>query len=103
MIEPKTSTRRPNADYRWTKDKTMAFLRALVATGSVKLAARHVGMSRQSAYRLRARLGPDFAAVWDKGLELRRNTGLPNGGFFAQDSVNPSTSVSPCPASRVAR
>lgn len=27
-------------------------------------------MSRQSAYRLRARLGADFGRVWEEGLEI---------------------------------
>ena len=48
----------------------MAFLKALVATLSVAAAARSVGMSRQSAYRLRARLGPEFGRVWDDGLKI---------------------------------
>lgn len=64
------SSRRSNAEYRWTKPKLAAFLHALACTGSVSEAARSVGMSRQSAYRLRARLGPAFASVWDQGLAL---------------------------------
>jgi hypothetical protein len=49
----------------WTTRKQLAFLRALAATQSVAQAARAVGMSRQSAYKLRARLqnGP-FGAGW---------------------------------------
>ena len=47
---------RRNADYRWTVPKVAAFLRALSESGSVAEAARSVGMSRQAAYRLRARL-----------------------------------------------
>ncbi len=46
------------------------FLRELAATQSVSAAARHVGMSRQSAYRLRDRLvGTPFAFGWDVALE----------------------------------
>lgn len=71
MTEP-LAHRRRNADYRWTRAKAVAFLRRLSATGSVAEAARAVGMSRQSAYRLRARLGPGFAAVWDEGLAVAR-------------------------------
>lgn len=74
MTEP-TSTRPPrrcNADYRWTRDKVIAFLKGLALTGSVAEAARRVGMSRQSAYRLRARRGAQFAAVWDEGVALAR-------------------------------
>ncbi len=62
--------RRSNAEYRWTRDKIVAFVRALGEQGSVSAAARQVGMSRNSAYRLRARLGERFAAVWDEGLRL---------------------------------
>ena len=43
------------------------FLRALAATHSVKDAAKAVGMSRQSAYKLRSRLkGLAFDAAWDQ-------------------------------------
>lgn len=48
--------RRLTADYRWTMPKVLAFLEALSTCGSVAEAARSVGMSRQSAYRMRARL-----------------------------------------------
>ncbi|MEO0690146.1 MAG: hypothetical protein AAFY51_07570 [Pseudomonadota bacterium] len=49
----------------WTAEKQTAFLRMLAATQSVSAAAKAVGMSRQSAYKLRARLedGP-FGAAW---------------------------------------
>jgi hypothetical protein len=51
---------------RWTAAKMAAFLRALAATHSVSAAARSAGMSRQSAYRLRARLkGKAFDLAWD--------------------------------------
>jgi hypothetical protein len=72
MTEPTTPhpPRRSKADYRWSRTKIIAFLKALPATLSVAEAARSVGMSRQSAYRLRARLGPGFGAVWDDGLTL---------------------------------
>ena len=64
---------RCHADYRWTVPKVAAFLKALAESGSVAGAAREVGMSRQSAYRLRARLdGPEFQAAFEgaraKGL-----------------------------------
>jgi hypothetical protein len=64
------SARRPNAQYRWTRDKALAFLHALARGMSVAEAARGVGMSRQSAYYLRARLGEGFAEVWDEGRAL---------------------------------
>lgn len=46
---------RTNDEYRWTRSKQIAFLRALMLHGKVAKAARAVGMSRQSAYRMRAR------------------------------------------------
>ncbi|MXO69731.1 hypothetical protein GRI72_12965 [Altererythrobacter marinus] len=50
----------------WSLDKQVAFLRALSATHSVSAAARSVGMSRQSAYRLRSRLkGKAFDLAWE--------------------------------------
>ncbi|EJL21145.1 hypothetical protein PMI02_05215 [Novosphingobium sp. AP12] len=64
------SARRPNAQYRWTRDKALAFLHALARGATVAEAARGVGMSRQSAYYLRARLGEGFAEVWDEGRAL---------------------------------
>jgi hypothetical protein len=73
---PGHPARRSNADYRWTRPKIIAFLHALRALGAVGAAARSVGMSRQSAYRLRARLGPQFASVWDEGLMLARKARL---------------------------
>jgi len=52
---------------RWTTRKMTEFLHALAATHSVKAAAKSVGMSRQSAYRLRSRLkGLAFDAAWDE-------------------------------------
>jgi len=57
--------RRANEDYRWTKAKVIAFLDALALTGEVSAAARQVGMSRQSCYRLKERFGPGpFANGW---------------------------------------
>jgi len=51
---------------RWTKWKMAEFLRRLAATHSVSAAAQAVGMSRQSAYRLRARLkGAPFDIGWE--------------------------------------
>lgn len=56
---------------RWTAPKRVAFLRALAATRSVSEAARAAGMSRQSAYRLRARLaGSPFDRAWELALRF---------------------------------
>jgi hypothetical protein len=50
----------------WTLDKQLAFLRALSATHSVAEAARSVGLSRTSAYRLRSKLkGKPFDLAWE--------------------------------------
>lgn len=51
---------------RWTPPRQAEFLRQLVGTKSVSQAAAAVGMSRQSAYRLRARLkGRPFDVAWE--------------------------------------
>ena len=62
---------RRNADYRWTPAKAMGFLEALAACGKVAAAARSVGMTRQSAYRLRARV-PLVAQAWPLALAAGR-------------------------------
>jgi hypothetical protein len=51
---------------RWDKPKMAEFLRQLAATHSVSAAAKAVGMSRESAHRLRARLkGQPFDIAWE--------------------------------------
>jgi hypothetical protein len=63
---PARNPRRLNADYRWTVPKVTAFLEALARSGQVAEAARSVGMGRQSAYKLRARLaGTRLAAAFE--------------------------------------
>ncbi len=53
----------------WTPRRQAGFLVALARTRSVLGAARKVGMSRESAYRLRkAPGGESFAAAWDHAL-----------------------------------
>jgi hypothetical protein len=53
----------------WSEARQCGFLGALYATGSVAAAAKAVGMTRASAYRLRARQGAEsFAAMWDRVL-----------------------------------
>ncbi len=58
----------PDPSYHWTTLKARVFLGALAELGRVGEAARMVGMSRQSAYRLRERLGEGglFARAWDQ-------------------------------------
>ena len=55
---------------RWNKPKLAEFLRALGATQCVKSAARAVGMSRQSAYKMRNRLkGEPFDIAWEAAFQ----------------------------------
>ncbi len=50
----------------WTPGRQAQFIGALAETGSVAAAAARAGMSRESAWRLRARDGAEsFAAAWD--------------------------------------
>jgi hypothetical protein len=62
----------------WPPLTQRRFIRALSVMGSVRAAARAVGMGRVSAYRLRERAiksgdGADsFAAAWDAALESGR-------------------------------
>jgi len=74
MTEPSPDRppRRSHAEYRWTRPKIHAFLKALSLEGSVAAAARRVGMSRHSAYRLRARLGSSFGEIWTEALAIAR-------------------------------
>lgn len=51
----------------WTPARQLAFILRLALLGGVAAAARAVGMSRESAYRLREHPGAgSFAAAWDK-------------------------------------
>ena len=53
----------------WTLQKQTDFLGFLAETGSVMGACEAVGMSRNSAYKLRARPNAEsFAAAWDAAL-----------------------------------
>ena len=55
----------------WSEVRQCAFLAQLYVTGSVTAAAKAVGMSRASAYRLRERPGAkSFAFAWDRVLSL---------------------------------
>ena len=61
---------RPRRD-GWTVDKQIAFIETLAETGCVTRAARGVGMSVRSAYRLARR--PDarsFAEAWDTAMPM---------------------------------
>jgi uncharacterized protein (TIGR02284 family) len=88
---PAAPARRRNADYRWTLPKVMAFLEALAQSGKVAEAARAVGMSPRSAFRLRARLaGTPLERGWEVALRAgvlkraeRRAQGPWDGGLGA--------------------
>ena len=64
----------PTAEYRWTNRKAHAFLDALAQHGKVAAAARAVGMTRQSAYRLRDRV-PVVAEGWARAQAIGRERG----------------------------
>jgi hypothetical protein len=73
-----TRTRRDG----WTIERQADFLGMLAETGSVIGACEAVGMSRKSAYRLRALPGAEsFAAAWDAALggEVRKVTSSARG------------------------
>jgi hypothetical protein len=56
----------------WTPDRQRRFVAELRRGRSVAQAARAVGMSRESAYRLRERPGAEsFADAWDAALAMR--------------------------------
>lgn len=60
--------RKPRRD-GWTPQRQVDFIRALADTGIVEQAAREVGMSVGSCYRLRnAPEGTAFAAAWETAL-----------------------------------
>jgi hypothetical protein len=89
--------RKPRHD-EWTREKMAGFLRELAATQSVAAAAKSVGMSRQSAYKLRNRCeGTPFALAWEVALEaglqqLARRVGC------AEKSASPRHPVAFWPA-----
>lgn len=57
---------------RWTLERMDLFIRTLRRTGNVAAAARAAGMSRQAAYRLRARLpGHPFDRAWAAAMAPR--------------------------------
>ena len=71
--------RRPRLD-GWTEEKMRRFIETLADTGQVSLAAKAVGMSRESAYKLkRAPHGAAFARAWDAARH--------HAGAFLEDVV----------------
>jgi hypothetical protein len=64
-----TSTRHDG----WTPDRQRLFIAQLASHGGVSAAARAVGMTPQSANRLRKRAGAEgFARAWDAALDEGR-------------------------------
>ena len=62
--------RRTNRRDGWTEQKQRDFIACLQLTGSISAAARAVGMSARSAYRLLHSDGADsFAEAWDQAFE----------------------------------
>ena len=82
---PRLRTRR----HGWGEERQRAFIVALARCGSVSAAARHVGMTARSAYRLLDAPGADsFAQAWDaavdEGMERLRSSAFEramHGGF----------------------
>lgn len=55
----------------WTDDRQRAFIAALARCGSVSAAARHVGMTARTAYKLLDCPGAEsFAAAWDAAIDM---------------------------------
>ncbi|WP_235523524.1 LysR family transcriptional regulator [Sphingobium sp. Leaf26] len=70
---PASPTKKRRA--RWTPALQASFLGTLLHTGSVRHAARAVGMSPSSAHRLRRRLaGTEFDRNWAEALMLHERT-----------------------------
>ena len=64
----------------WTQSRQIAFIVALHRTRNVSRAAAAAGMSRENAYRLRARSSAaEFAAAWDHALRLTDPMGHSEG------------------------
>jgi hypothetical protein len=55
----------------WTLPRQVQFLRCLSEKGDVRFACARVGLSRQSAYKLRRR-NAEFAYLWNFALEVAR-------------------------------
>lgn len=55
----------------WTPENQQLFIAMLAETGSVTVAARCIGLSARSAYKLREKEGAEgFAMVWEEALEI---------------------------------
>src|SRR4029450_13394987 len=62
--------RRRHCRNGWTAERQLGFIAALTECGSVSRAARSVGMTSRSAYRLLDADGADdFARAWDAAID----------------------------------
>jgi hypothetical protein len=83
----------------WTPERQIAFIEKLADCGSVTDAAKHVGMSRESARKLRRRpCGRAFRDAWDAALDCgyaeveesameRSKKGVPRPLFYQGEQV----------------
>ena len=87
---------------RWTTATQMQFAEHLVFGATVTEAARRVGLSRESAHRLRVTAkGRHFAIMWETALDLRygripliQHVELePDAGVWLISAPPPATSV----------
>ncbi len=61
----------------WSAEVQRAFVAALMKCGVVSAAARSVGRSPRSAWRVRGRAGAEgFAAAWDMAVEIARDRAI---------------------------
>jgi len=61
----------------WTPVRQAEFIGVLAETGSVSAAAEFVGLSRETAYRLRRKPGAEeFALAWDIAVALAERRGV---------------------------
>ena len=81
---------RPHRNGEWSGSRALTFIVTLAAHRSVTLAAREAGMSRKSAYALKAR-DPAFAGAWDEAL---KSASRKRQGDEVQEVHNPRTSLS---------
>lgn len=81
---------RPRRNGEWSGSRALTFIVTLAAHRSVTLAAREAGMSRKSAYALKAR-DPAFAGAWDEAL---KSASRKRQGDEVQEVHNPRTSLS---------
>jgi len=88
----------PKRRARWTPALQASFLGTLLQTGSVRHAARAVGLSPSSAHRLRRRLaGTDFDRNWEEALMLHdqlmtRPLSMDHGAGAAQPTIGSGAS-----------